>query len=166
MGLMVGGLFSGRVWGWYGALVMILSHGLCSSGLFCLANLNYELLGTRSLFLLKGMLTFLPSLSFWWFMFSAFNMAAPPSFNLFGELLLIISLLGHRSGWFLFLGFLSFLAGGYSLYLYTASQHGSFLSFYFPVFCLKQRNYLLLSLHLFPLFLIILKLESFLFWLV
>jgi len=71
----------------------MLAHGLCSSALFSLCNLVYEVVGSRSLFLCKGMLTFFPFLTLWWFFFSICNMAAPPSLNIFGELMLITSLL-------------------------------------------------------------------------
>lgn len=105
----------------------MLAHGLCSSALFRLANVNYECLGTRRIFLSKGMLVFFPALVFWWFLFCARNMAAPPSMNLGGELLLLGGVLSLRSGWFLCLGLLRFLAGAYSLFLYVRGQHGGFV---------------------------------------
>jgi len=42
---------------------MIVSHGLCSSGLFFLANVIYERSGTRRIFLNKGLLSIYPSIS-------------------------------------------------------------------------------------------------------
>ena len=74
-------------------------------------------------------------------------MAAPPSINLGGELLLIGGVLRLRSGWFLSLGLLRFLAGAYSLFLFVRGQHGGFVlswgSFVFP----KFRVFLMLLLH-------------------
>lgn len=63
MGLALGGILTINFWGLEGAYIMIISHGLCSSGLFCLVNLLYERIGRRSLLLNKGILNFLPSLA-------------------------------------------------------------------------------------------------------
>lgn len=65
MGLVLGGLFTMNGWGWQGALVLILGHGLCSSGLFCLANLVYERLGSRSLLVGRGLLGVFPGMALW-----------------------------------------------------------------------------------------------------
>lgn len=51
--LMLAGAFSNRSWGWRGALVLIISHGFCSSALFALANFTYEKTHTRRLFFKK-----------------------------------------------------------------------------------------------------------------
>lgn len=63
MGLVICGLLTYSYWGFCGSLLIIVAHGLCSSGLFCLANISYERVGSRSLFLVKGLLNIIPSLS-------------------------------------------------------------------------------------------------------
>ena len=63
MGIVLSGLLTLTYWGLRGAYILIIAHGLCSSGLFCLANLSYERLGSRSLLINKGLLNFLPRLS-------------------------------------------------------------------------------------------------------
>lgn len=70
----------------FGSLLLILGHGLCSSGLFCLGNILYERFFTRRLLLLKGINKIFPSVSLWWFLIRVFNIAAPPSINIFGEI--------------------------------------------------------------------------------
>uniref|UniRef100_V5H7W3 NADH-ubiquinone oxidoreductase chain 4 n=1 Tax=Ixodes ricinus TaxID=34613 RepID=V5H7W3_IXORI len=47
----------------FGSLLLILGHGLCSSGLFCLGNILYERFFTRRLLLLKGINKIFPSVS-------------------------------------------------------------------------------------------------------
>nr|DAZ91245.1 TPA_asm: ND4 [Gammarus fossarum] len=121
----VGGLFVLSEWGLKGALFVMVAHGLCSSGLFFLANMVYERSCSRSLVVSKGLLSILPSMSFWWFMMLAANMAAPPSLNLVGELLLIITLASLSKYLMVVLGSMSFLGACYSLYLFSLSQHGS-----------------------------------------
>jgi len=48
-----------------GSYLIILAHGICSSGLFCLLNLMYERWGSRRVILMKGGLLSIPILSFW-----------------------------------------------------------------------------------------------------
>jgi NADH-ubiquinone oxidoreductase chain 4 len=62
---------------------------LCSSGLFCLANISYERLGSRRIIINKGLLNFIPRMALWWFLLRAGNIAAPPTLNLLGEIRLL-----------------------------------------------------------------------------
>lgn len=48
--------------GFIRAYIIIISHGLCSSGLFFIVNLYYERTHRRLIFMNKGMLNLLPSL--------------------------------------------------------------------------------------------------------
>nr|APX39961.1 NADH dehydrogenase subunit 4 [Chilotomina oberthuri] len=157
MGLALSGIMTLTSWGFFGALVLMLGHGLCSSGLFCLANISYERTSSRSLYLNKGMINLLPSLSFWWFVLLASNMAAPPSLNLLGEISLMNSLVAYSPITMLFLSFVSFFSAAYSLYLYSFTQHGICSSGLFSFVTGNMREYLLLFLHWLPLNLMILK---------
>nr|YP_009162846.1 NADH dehydrogenase subunit 4 [Micrura bella]AKT74022.1 NADH dehydrogenase subunit 4 [Micrura bella] len=151
MGFLVGGVMSNNVWGWQGGLLMMLSHGLCSSGLFALANVCYEKVGSRSMLMTKGFLSLYPFLSFVWFLFCTSNMAVPPSLNLGGEIMLFVSVLSQGVVFFVSIALLSFLAGAYSLYLYTGSQHGEISSSSGQYASVSMRNYLMLLLHWVPL---------------
>nr|ALO70603.1 NADH deshydrogenase subunit 4 [Staphylinidae sp. 2 EF-2015] len=164
MSLVMGGILTLNYWGSCGALVMMLAHGLCSSGLFCLANINYERLLSRSLFLNKGLINLLPSISLWWFLLSSSNMAAPPSFNLVGEVMLINSLISWHWISLIFLSLMSFFSAAYSLYLYSFSQHGKLSMSIYSFSMGTMREFLLLMLHWIPLNLIILKSEIFMLW--
>jgi NADH-ubiquinone oxidoreductase chain 4 len=64
IGIVLRGIFTFFYWGLRGSYTLIIAHGLCSSGLFCLANIRYERLGSRRLLINKGLLNFIPSLSF------------------------------------------------------------------------------------------------------
>jgi NADH-ubiquinone oxidoreductase chain 4 len=46
-----------------GAVIIIIAHGLCSSGLFRLVGIIYERTGTRSLVLLRGIIVSTPILT-------------------------------------------------------------------------------------------------------
>nr|QWB85724.1 NADH dehydrogenase subunit 4 [Stenodryas sp. N127] len=164
MGLVLAGTMTLNIWGMWGSLVMMLAHGLCSSGLFCLANISYERLGSRSLYLSKGLLNVMPGLSLWWFLLCSSNMAAPPSLNLLGEIMLINSLMSYSWLVMIFLSLVSFFSAVYSLFLYSFSQHGSFYMGVFSVYQGLFREYLLLFLHWVPLNVLILKSEYLTLW--
>lgn len=163
--LVLGGIISINYWGLCGSLVIIVAHGLCSSGLFCLANINYERLIRRRLYLNKGLINILPSLSLWWFLLRSSNMAAPPSLNLLGEIFLINRLISWRFFCIISLSLISFFRAVYSLYLYSYSQHGKTLNRSYSYSIGYIREYLLLILHWLPLNILILKREYFILWL-
>nr|APX39948.1 NADH dehydrogenase subunit 4 [Chaetocnema scheffleri] len=164
MGMVLGGIMTLSYWGMWGSLVMMLAHGLCSSGLFCLVNLMYERSLSRSLYLNKGLINILPSLSLWWFLLLSSNMAFPPSLNLFGEIMLINSLISFSWLNMLMLSFISFMSGAYSLFIYSYSQHGYFYSGLFSYNNINIREYLLMILHWVPLNLLFLKMEILCIW--
>nr|YP_002929356.1 NADH dehydrogenase subunit 4 [Chrysochroa fulgidissima]ACF04027.1 NADH dehydrogenase subunit 4 [Chrysochroa fulgidissima] len=161
MGLAMGGIFTLNYWGLCGAFAMMIAHGLCSSGLFCLANFSYERVSSRSLYLNKGLMGFMPSMSLWWFLLCSSNMAAPPSLNLLGEIMLINSLLSWS--WLSMIGIslVSFFSAAYSLYLFSFSQHGKFYSGFYSFDLGQVREYLLMILHWLPLNILVLKGEYF-----
>nr|YP_010713558.1 NADH dehydrogenase subunit 4 [Purpuradusta gracilis]WDA98690.1 NADH dehydrogenase subunit 4 [Purpuradusta gracilis] len=164
MSLMLAGAFSGSSWGWGGALVLMISHGFCSSALFALANYTYEKTHTRSLFLCKGMIMFMPTLSLWWFFFCIMNMAAPPSINLMGEIMIFPSVMFSSSYYILPLSLMSFLAALYSMYLFTSIQHGGSPKFMKPFSSFKSSGYTLLFLHWIPGNMLIIKPDLLFMW--
>nr|YP_009689573.1 NADH dehydrogenase subunit 4 [Paratrichobius longicrus]QEG77652.1 NADH dehydrogenase subunit 4 [Paratrichobius longicrus] len=151
--------------GFCGSYLMMIGHGLCSSGMFCLMNINYERLNSRSLFINKGMINFMPTMSLWWFLLISVNMSAPPSLNLLSEILLINSMVCWSWWTMIFISFLSFFSASYSLYLYSYSQHGLMYSGLFSFSMASIREYLLLLLHWLPLNFLILKSDLLLLWL-
>nr|APX40299.1 NADH dehydrogenase subunit 4 [Sphaeroderma rubidum] len=161
MGLVLAAAMTMNYWGIWGVLLMMLAHGLCSSGLFCLSNLMYERIFSRSLYLNKGLLNLLPGFSMWWFLLLSSNMAAPPSLNLVGEIMIINSLVSFSGLNMIFLSLLSFLSAVYSLFIYSYSQHGKLFSSNFNFIQSLNREYLLLLLHWVPLNIFFLKLEIF-----
>nr|UGS80524.1 NADH dehydrogenase subunit 4 [Prolachesilla sp. PrspLA] len=165
MGIMLGGALSFNMWGLSSTLLMMLSHGLCSSGLFFLINIYYERIGSRSLLLLKGMIHYFPKLGLWMFMFCAMNMAAPPSLNLLSEIGLINSLVFWGYNNMIYLGLMSFLAGGYSLYLFSFSQHGKAMKSMYSFNMCSVREFMILFLHWVPLNFLILNSELLMNWL-
>nr|UFZ13276.1 NADH dehydrogenase subunit 4 [Corydalus sp. 3 YLJ-2021a] len=165
MGIALSGMMSMSLWGWVGSYSMMLAHGLCSSGLFCLANISYERSGSRSMIINKGMMNLMPSMCLWWFLLISSNMAAPPSLNLLGEISLLNSIVGWSIISMVMLMLMSFFSAVYSLFLYSFSQHGKVYSGMFSCSTGYMREYLLLFLHWVPLNLLVLKSELCMMWL-
>nr|YP_010426681.1 NADH dehydrogenase subunit 4 [Mycalesis francisca]USN89443.1 NADH dehydrogenase subunit 4 [Mycalesis francisca] len=164
MSIVIGGVMTMNYWGFLGSYVLMISHGLCSSGMFCLSNINYERLSSRSLFLNKGMMNFMPSLSLWWFLLLSSNMAAPPSMNLMGEISLINSLISWSWLTMVMLIMISFFSAGYSLYLYSYTQHGKYNISIYSFHTGVSREYLMLMLHWLPLNMLVMKIDYSMIW--
>nr|YP_009654766.1 NADH dehydrogenase subunit 4 [Cloresmus pulchellus]QCI09321.1 NADH dehydrogenase subunit 4 [Cloresmus pulchellus] len=164
MGLVICGIMTCFYYGFLGSLILMIGHGLCSSGLFALANMIYERSHSRSLFINSGFITFMPTMSMFWFLFSINNMSSPPSLNLFGEIMLINSILGWSSLSILFIGFSSFFSCCYSIYLYSMTQHGILYSGFKFESSGLIREYFILFMHWLPLNFLFLSVDIFTFW--
>lgn len=164
IGLILAGALRKSIWGIQASLAIMIAHGLRSSALFVMANINYEFSHTRRLFLTKGILVVMPILTIWWFLFSARNMAAPPSINLLREIILMTSVLSLSIYSLVFLGLISFLTAAYSLYIYTSTHHGSTWQISNSWTRLKTKEYSLILIHLIPIVMLILKSEVITSW--
>ena len=111
-------------WSYEGSLWLSLSHGLASSGLFFLTNSTYLRFNRRSLYINKGLAFTLPVISFWWFLLLIFNMASPPSLNLFREIKMIMTTI-TISNLIIFLSVITrFLCSAYCIFLFRNIYHG------------------------------------------
>nr|YP_010957247.1 NADH dehydrogenase subunit 4 [Stegastes adustus]WMY90548.1 NADH dehydrogenase subunit 4 [Stegastes adustus]WNH21786.1 NADH dehydrogenase subunit 4 [Stegastes adustus] len=159
MGLVAAGILIQTPWGFTGALILMIAHGLTSSALFCLANTNYERIHSRTLMLTRGLQTLFPLMTCWWFTASLANLALPPLPNLMGELMIITSLY-NWSWWTLALtGAGMFITASYTLYLFLTTQRGPLTVRNNKLEPTHTREHLLMILHLLPLLLLTLKPE-------
>nr|QTE20663.1 NADH dehydrogenase subunit 4 [Cottus poecilopus] len=159
MGLVVGGILIQTPWGFSGALILMIAHGLASSALFCLANTSYERTHSRTMLLARGLQMALPLMTAWWFIASLANLALPPLPNLMGELMIIASLF-NWSWWTIILtGAGTLITASYSLYMFLMTQRGPLPAHIIALNPSHTREHLLMALHLIPLGLLILKPE-------
>nr|AGH19728.1 NADH dehydrogenase subunit 4 [Rhipicephalus microplus] len=164
MGIALSGCLTFYLYGSYGMLMMMIGHGLCSSGLFCLSNLIYERFYTRNIFMIKGMNLIFPNLTLWWFLFSIVNMSAPMTMNLFSELFLGLSVMKFSMLLMIPMMMLIFLSACYSMFMYSYINHGQSWMI-FSSNMIFAREYYLLFLHLMPLMLWFMKFNFFMKWL-
>lgn len=151
--LVLAGLRINSYLGVAGAIIIMVAHGLCSSGLFRLVGIVYERSSRRSFLLLRRGLTIIPVLSLWWFLFRVSNIAAPPTPNLAGEILIFIRRLGWHWVLALVVGFASFLGGAFNLFIYSSTQHGNIILVISGIKDALCREHQVLFFHIVPLLL-------------
>lgn len=110
--------------GFIRAYIIIISHGLCSSGLFFIVNLYYVRSLRRLIIFNKGLINLLPLFIFIWFILCSANFSFPLSISFFGEIFLIIVIIGLNKNLLLYLILIILLRRSYSLYLFLYIYHG------------------------------------------
>lgn len=143
-----------------GAVVIIVGHGLCSSGLFFIVNIYYIKTWRRVIFLNKGILGLLPDYVIWWFLLCVVNFSFPLSLNFFGELFIIGSIIIWRYNVILGVRLICFIRRAYSLYLFSYIQHGE-VRVGFKVYRGGVKDFIILFMHIFPLILILINILIF-----
>nr|YP_009131528.1 NADH dehydrogenase subunit 4 [Argyroneta aquatica]AIL95162.1 NADH dehydrogenase subunit 4 [Argyroneta aquatica] len=158
MGLTLASIFTLNYMGLTGAILMMMAHGLSSSALFLLVNDLYTKIHSRNIILFKGLISISPNITFWWFMFMAINMSAPPSINTASEIFILSSLVMWDNFNIAPLILASFLSASFSISLFINISHNKNEMFFFK--SSPHKIFLSLFLHLSPLILLIMKMET------
>nr|UZH97749.1 NADH dehydrogenase subunit 4 [Platevindex mortoni] len=151
MGIVAAGYMLDRSWGVTSATITMLAHGLSSSALFGLAYFTYEKIHSRNLPYLGGFLSLYPVLGLFWFVFCCINMAAPPTLNLLGELMIVPCLWSVHLTLVVVMGLLVFFSAAYNMYLYTSINHGAASAFNCSANGLRSFEMMSLVAHMAPL---------------
>nr|YP_009720995.1 NADH dehydrogenase subunit 4 [Picus canus]QGM79789.1 NADH dehydrogenase subunit 4 [Picus canus] len=159
MGLVIAATMIQTHWSFSGAMILMISHGLTSSMLFCLANTNYERTHSRILLLTRGMQPLLPLMTTWWLLANLTNMALPPTTNLMAELTIMVSLFNWSPLTLLLTGTATFLTASYTLFMFLTTQRGPLPPHITTTQNSSSREHILMALHIIPLLLLILKPE-------
>lgn len=123
--LIVINIFSKNFWRINGRIIIILAHGICSSGIFSAANIIYERSHSRIIIINKRNLNLHRNIAIFWFILCIANFGGPFTYNLLGEISLIIRLRLVNYFILIFVIFISFFSAAYSLILYSNIQQGS-----------------------------------------
>jgi NADH-ubiquinone oxidoreductase chain 4 len=161
IGIVAIGLFIGSEWGFNGALIIILGHGLASSGLFCALNIYYERTGRRRFYLNKGLILILPGFCLIFFILCGANIAAPPTINLLAEIYLMARIFSYDKLILLVFPLGSFLGAVFRIFLFSFSQHGKRLNSLGSYCEGRVVEYLSFVLHIIPLNILVFKYEFF-----
>nr|YP_006883963.1 NADH dehydrogenase subunit 4 [Agelaioides badius]AFS65932.1 NADH dehydrogenase subunit 4 [Agelaioides badius] len=159
MGLVVAATMIQTQWAFSGAMILMISHGLTSSMLFCLANTNYERTHSRILLLTRGLQPLLPLMATWWLLANLTNMALPPTTNLMAELTIVVALFNWSALTIILTGATILLTASYTLYMLIMTQRGTLPSHITSIQNSSTREHLLMALHMIPMILLIFKPE-------
>lgn len=108
--------------GIYGAIYIIIAHGISSPAMFSLVNINYMKTHTRNILIQKGIGTIQPQTNLAWFVLISVNMAVPPTLNLIREIIITTRILKISSIFIIPLCVITVLSGAYNLYIFSAQQ--------------------------------------------
>lgn len=131
----------------FGIILMRVSHGFCSSGLFFLVKCFYQNSGSRNIFFNRGIIFFCSKLIFFWGVSTFINSSLPPSIKFLSELIIFFKLKNIFFLHALIIIFFVFLNGLFNIFLYL------WVSFLEPLISNKNwkfffyRNRLIIYLH-------------------
>nr|BAR90925.1 NADH dehydrogenase subunit 4 [Hydra vulgaris]BAR90932.1 NADH dehydrogenase subunit 4 [Hydra vulgaris] len=125
MGLVIVGIFSHSIEGLTGSILMMIAHGLSSSGLFIITSIIYFRFHSRIIKYFRGLTITMPILSIITFILILANISFPLTLNFIAELFLIIS--AFKFSLFIILLILLgvFINLIYSLWVYNRMFFGS-----------------------------------------
>ena len=145
--LIIINLFSKNFWRINGSIIIIIRHGLCSSGIFSSANIFYERSHSRMIMMNKNNLNYFPRIALFWFILCIANFGGPFTYNLLREILLIIGLSHINYLNLIFILFISFFSAAYRLILYSNIQQGINNNLYFSISNINFREMINLFSH-------------------
>jgi len=123
------GIFTGNIYGLIGSLILMIAHGLVSSGLFMCAGFLYDRYQTRQIEYYGGLAPYMPIFSVYFFLLSISNFGFPLSMNFIGELLILFGLVDMGFFTMLSTGIALFLSVIYSMYPYNKITAGNVKSY-------------------------------------
>nr|YP_010318769.1 NADH dehydrogenase subunit 4 [Asemonea sichuanensis]ULX45818.1 NADH dehydrogenase subunit 4 [Asemonea sichuanensis] len=159
MGFVLASIFSMNFIGLTGAIIMMIAHGMSSSALFLLSNDMYLKFHSRNISLFKGMIMMMPNMTFWWFIYMAINMSAPPTINTFSEIMLMSSLISWNNNTILIIFMMSLATASFSMSMFINIFHNKFFSK--KMMNSQQKIHLSMLFHSIPLIMMIMKMETF-----
>ena len=153
--LIIVNILSKNFWRINGTIIIMLAHGVCSSGIFSCANIIYERSHSRSIILNKAKLNIFPIISRFWFLLCIANFGGPFTYNLLGEIILIINLNSIRSILLIIIFIISFFSATYRIILYSNLQQGINNNLIFNISNFSLRELLILIRHVWPLLILL-----------
>merc|ERR1712076_63206 len=131
--LVIAGVLRLTKWGFEGTIIIMLAHGVCSSGIFAAANLIYERSHSRSFFFNHGLLNNRRIFRIFWFILIVANFGGPFTYNLLGEVVLILNFYLYSAA--------------YSLILYSSTIQGQMSSINTSLISLIKSEIVILFSH-------------------
>lgn len=150
MNFAVLGTFSFNFYGVLGGVLLMLAHGLVSSGLFLCVGVLYDRYKTRLFLYYGGLIRLMPSFAFFFLVLVLANMSFPGTFNFIGELLVFFGVIFVNFFICLLSGITMVFSAAYSLALFTHTMLGSLNAFFVKHFSdLSKREFFILFILVF-----------------
>ena len=151
MSVVLLGLFSNSLQGIEGAFLLSLAHGFVSPALFiCVGGIIYERTGNRIILYMRGLVTYMPVFTIFFFIFTLSNTGVPLTLNFLGEQLSLIGIWNY-SPLIAAMGASGIvLSACYSLYLYNRLSYGVYSPHLKPVKDINRYEFNLLIALLIP----------------
>jgi NADH-quinone oxidoreductase subunit M len=126
MSFVVVGICSFNYEGYIGAVMLMISHGFVSSGLFLLVGFLYERYHSRSLLYYKGLIQINPKLGFFMFLFLLGNIGFPGTFNFVSEVFILLGVFDYNILLAMMLIFSTVFVLAYNLWFYSSVFFGEY----------------------------------------
>lgn len=142
--------------GFIGCYLIMVAHGLCSSGLFYMVTLMYNRSMRRLLIMNKGIISFMSPMIIFWAYLCVRNFSFPLRLNFLGEIMMIMRVIMWDVKTLVLMIILGFFSRAYSLYLFSYVMHGG-INIIFKFNRGTIIEYLVVFIHCYPLMMLILK---------
>nr|ALR69360.1 NADH dehydrogenase subunit 4 [Bemisia tabaci] len=109
-----------------GSMYIMIGHGMCSAGLFYMANVMYKISKSRSIIINKGIFSMAPTATMMWFFLCMGNSPMPPSINIVGEFFSFKSMMNWSSTTLMIttMAMIMFMSSLYSVFMFYIMTHG------------------------------------------
>jgi proton-translocating NADH-quinone oxidoreductase chain M len=145
MGFVTIGLFSINIQGIQGSIIIMLSHGFVSSGLFLCIGFLYERHHTRLIKYYTGIVQIIPLFSIYFLFFSMANLGFPGTGNFVGEFLTLVGVFESNTIVTFFASTGMVLSAAYSLWLCNRILFGKLNTEYISQYKeINKREFLIL----------------------
>nr|ALR69386.1 NADH dehydrogenase subunit 4 [Bemisia tabaci] len=107
------------------SMYIMIGHGMCSAGLFYMANIVYKNSKSRSIIVNKSMFSMTPTAMMMWFFMCMGNSPMPPSINIMGEFFSFKSIVNWslNNMTILLIMVIMFLSSLYSIFMFYIVTH-------------------------------------------
>jgi NADH-quinone oxidoreductase subunit M len=142
MNLTVIGAFTNNYHGLQGTIAVMVSHAVCSSGLFRCIGMLYNRYHTRDLPTLSGLSKPRPMFAFLFGIYSLANLAFPGTFNFVAEVLLLQGIFLDNPINLLICSYAVIFSAAYSLRLFSRIVFGTLTNYYSRFFDISDKPFI------------------------
>lgn len=151
MSVVVAGVFSNTIQGIEGGIMLSIAHGFVSPALFMLVGgVLYDVFHTRTIRYYRGLATYMPVFSMFFFVFTIANAGTPTTANWVGEFLGLAGIFQRSPVIGLLMSTGIVFSAAYSIWLFNRMCFGSYSSYLGYTTDVTRREFMILLALLVP----------------